>query len=147
LLSKKAFRTLSFILKDRYRSITQKLVYLVGNTKFQSLFPSVRKQITWLIGKLTSAHSLVDLNPELHISALKQIRGGDLSQDNVALTQAMIEMFDKHYDLVITIPRLTRHIIFKVTRIAQDHKPHSILLSMEARLVQKLVKARVIYLY
>ena len=138
------FKTLSFIIKDRYRSIIQKLVYLFGNTKFQSLFPVVRKQLIWLIGKLTDAHSQIDFNPELHVSALKQIIGGDLSQDNINLTQGLIGIFDKHYNLVLTIPRLIRHVIFKVTRIAQDHKSHFSLVSTEAKLVQKLVKNRVL---
>lgn len=133
---------------NRFRDVLAKLTFLISTHKFQSIFFKVRCQIIWLIAKLTQIHLQVDLKPDLHISALRQIKVSNTSTENIELSFAILSIFEMNYPWLQLHPRLIRHVVFKFTRLAQDHKGDALssLAMREGALVKKLTLSHVFFI-
>ncbi|KAI8901902.1 protein-domain-containing protein [Globomyces pollinis-pini] len=134
------FGHLSFIVRDRFRAIIVKLIYLISTVKFQKIYFEVRKQIMWIMSQLMNNIQQVDMNPEIFIWILKQIRGGDISFENNWLASSTRDIMESHLQWLKLNPTLTKHVIYTYTRIIADHTTLSVLRPKEVSLVIQLIR-------
>jgi hypothetical protein len=68
-----------------------KLFYFKFDNKYIDLI-----EIVWLVDQITSIHEHVNIDIDLYIWLLKQIRGGDLGTENIWMVNAMLKLFASH---------------------------------------------------
>ncbi|KAI8922708.1 protein-domain-containing protein [Entophlyctis helioformis] len=137
-----SFNILGFLDRDKFLSILGKLKYLASTDKHQQLFPTTRMQITWLVGMLAQDGSHL-----LHISdiiafLMRQIRGGDLSPDNVSQAKMLVELMYMHKDRLFSNRMLKYHALFFLVRHIADHERFVELRTMEEKLLEFLTSSQ-----
>ncbi|KAG1565052.1 hypothetical protein G6F45_006922 [Rhizopus arrhizus] len=114
------FQSISFVNRDNFSVIVNRLQALTISIKFQQLKLAVREQIFWLVSELTSLS--VQSVDSLYLSLLRQIKGGDISQRNVLLCDQILKLCESQKSWLDMNPRVIATFVYTYLRVIPDHR-------------------------
>ncbi|KAI9317862.1 protein-domain-containing protein [Dichotomocladium elegans] len=114
------FHSLSLVNRDHFATVIVKLQYFASSIKFQSLKSRAKDQILWLSSELTTLN--VQNIDSVYIALLRQIRCGDLSQQNTSFCYQMLKLCDAHKQWLHIYPKVLATAVFTYLRIIADHR-------------------------
>jgi len=121
------FRYLNFIVRDGFAFCMAQL-HRVILEKYPKLLESSRTQLLWLIRELV-ALNIHDADA-LCVSLCRQVIGGDISQPNLWLITALLELLNQHKEWMYSHPKMIPMVFYTFLRIILDHMPRSQFLAL-----------------
>ncbi|KAI8802044.1 protein-domain-containing protein [Cladochytrium replicatum] len=142
--AKQLFRLLRLVIRDYAHCVTQ-LNGICLSYKFARLYAHARMQIMWVLDSFAEFH--VPGTDALYISLLRQLRGGDLSSENLEMIEMCLDSVERRRKWVNECPNsklLVSHLVFTFARLLRDHKDEGLasLRQRETNLVASILKTR-----
>eukprot|EP00058_Branchiostoma_floridae_P022608 XP_002608098.1 hypothetical protein BRAFLDRAFT_126262 [Branchiostoma floridae] len=116
--AQKSLSDLTFITRDGLGLVLVKLNQLITD-HFSKLLESVRTQVLWLTRELIKTS--VAGTDGICLSLLKQIIGGDVSQKNVWLAEAVLDVLADNRPWLDKHPVLVSISVYTYLRLVEDH--------------------------
>lgn len=108
---------MQFIVRDHFGFVVGRLKILVH--RFPSLLPTPRKLLLWLLEPLLKAS--IPETDGLCLNLLRQIKGGDLGQDNLQMADRLLDLLAKNREWLDRIPHLIGASLYSYIRLLLDH--------------------------
>ncbi|KAF9581035.1 Integrator complex subunit 3, partial [Lunasporangiospora selenospora] len=139
--AREQFQHLNFVARDSLAFALRQTRYFCSLHQFHKIRPQVREQLVWLVNELTVVR--VHGVEALYLNLLRQIRGGDISQPNIQLAEAMLKLLQTHLQpWVYMFPHLVAFSCFTYLRLMLDHSRFVPLRQAEATFCAKLLRER-----
>ena len=91
-----AFKTLLFLVRDRFASVLKKLRYLLGTHKFMRTTGRVRNQLFWLVDQLVQNQQQCEPMFDIVILFMRQIRADDKSKHGLNMANSLLNLLVRH---------------------------------------------------
>ncbi|KAI8376412.1 protein-domain-containing protein [Radiomyces spectabilis] len=119
-LARKHFQCLSFVNRDNFATIIQKLHILSISLRFSSLKLRTKEQMFWIMNELTSLD--VPNIDTLYLCLFRQIKCGDTGQHNILLVEHILKLLDTHRRWLFMLPRVVATAAYTFLRLISDHR-------------------------
>ncbi|OAF68372.1 hypothetical protein A3Q56_03891 [Intoshia linei] len=117
-VSKSLFVRLNAISRDGLGGVINRVVFLVLK-KWDRLTDKTKKRITWLCRELIS-NGLVDSDKLVNV-LLRQCMSGDISPNNIFLTESMLSILDENREWLSRNTMTLRISVYSFVRLMSDH--------------------------
>lgn len=137
----KTYRDMTLLTRDGLMSVTQNLAVLVAD-KYQKLTEAARKQLLWLTKELVRNAVLSADN--IVWCLLRQAAGGDVSQANLFLVEALLDICQEFRAWLDKLPMLVAAVVYTFVRLIEDHSSPMLnpLRAREVKFVVQLIRDR-----
>lgn len=114
----RSYRDLTLVTRDMLGLVLLRSNQLIFE-KWQKLLDSTRHQIVWFCKELVK-NGVANAESVCH-SLLRQVAGGDITQKNVWLAEAMLDLFTENRVWLDKNPGLVPTVVFTYLRVITDH--------------------------
>eukprot|EP00112_Aurelia_sp_Birch-Aquarium-sp1_P003496 Seg1390.9 transcript_id=Seg1390.9/GoldUCD/mRNA.D3Y31 product="Integrator complex subunit 3" protein_id=Seg1390.9/GoldUCD/D3Y31 len=118
----KSYRDLSYISRDGFNLILNKLTHVISD-KFGRLLDTSRAQILWLAGEMMK-NSVIGVE-NVALALLKQIAGGDVSPGNIWLAENTLKMLQANRVWIDKNSSVLATSVYTYLRLIEDHDGQS----------------------
>ncbi|KAJ3008016.1 Integrator complex subunit 3 [Thoreauomyces humboldtii] len=139
-------KLLELVVNDNFHLVSDKLYQLIADLDLMSCAP-FRKMRSFSKGKILDlVDRLVDINiipaQRLLVVLTRQIRGGDVSSENLALAKSLISMLKKHTMKFTPGADLVPATVYSFLRLIADHAKEASLRQSEVEYVCHMLRTR-----
>eukprot|EP00794_Sanderia_malayensis_P010039 gene10039-11064_t len=115
----KSYRDLSYISRDGFSIILNKLIHII-NDKFARLLETPKNQVLWLIAEMMK-NSVTGID-NVVLALLKQIAGGDVGPINIWLAENALKVLQNQRSWLDKNPTVLQTALYTYLRIIEDHE-------------------------
>ncbi|PVU92244.1 hypothetical protein BB559_003776 [Furculomyces boomerangus] len=135
------YRSMMFVARDGFSHATSRIRLIASYMKFFLIKEGVKKQLFWLLNELIKVNT--QGIHQIIVTLTKQMRGGDISRQNIRLCQFMLEIVKMNKDWVYQSPELIATLFYSFGRLILDHSKYPDLRDQECDLVISLFREKV----
>lgn len=137
----KTYRDMTLLTRDGLMAVTQNLSILVAD-KYQKLTENARKQLLWLTKELIK-NAVLNVD-NIMWCLLRQAAGGDVSQANMFLVEALLDICTEYRAWLEKLPVLIGAVVYTFVRLIEDHSSPMLnsLRGREVKFVVQLIRDR-----
>jgi integrator complex subunit 3 len=114
----KSYRDLTLVTRDGLAIVLAHLNQLVLE-RYLKLNDTARSQLLWLLREMIRT-SVANVD-NLCLSLLRHAAGGDISQRNIFLIDALLDIFQENRSWLDKFPFLVASIVYTYLRLIEDH--------------------------
>ena len=114
----KLFKYLNYIVRDGHGHAISKLTLLI-HQHFHSLSFTSKKQLIFLVSEFSTL-KVMSIESVL-LALLRYVKIGDISEGNVWLCNALLDVFNVHSEWLLTLTSFVPHALSKFIRCIGDH--------------------------
>ena len=140
-VSSRLFRDLSLVARDGLQCVYRHMADLALD-KYPKLVIGAKQQLLWLTREMVQ-HQVQGMD-QIVWNLMRQIAGGDVSANNLWLTDTLLEMFMKHRPWLEKFQYLIASVVYTYLRLIEDHFHPSLekLREREVKFVVGLMRER-----
>ncbi|KAI9596655.1 protein-domain-containing protein [Syncephalis fuscata] len=131
---------MNFVVRDGYAHAVGVMRYLVGLARFNRITNDCQRQLLWLLNHMVEL-SVPSMETVLLV-LLRQLRGGDVTPQNIWLIGNTLELLMRHRDWLFTHPRLVSTSLYVYLRLMLDHAKFSSMLEREVAFCSCLLREK-----
>ncbi|RKP25535.1 protein-domain-containing protein [Syncephalis pseudoplumigaleata] len=120
---------MNFVVRDGYAHAVGVMRYMVGLARFSRMKSDCQRQLLWLLNHMVEL-SVPNMETVLLV-LLRQLRGGDVTPQNIWLIGSTLELLMRHRDWLFTHPRLISTSLYVYLRLMLDHAKFTPVLERE----------------
>ncbi|RKP05937.1 protein-domain-containing protein, partial [Thamnocephalis sphaerospora] len=134
------FRYMNYVVRDGYAHAISVLRYIVGLSRFSRMSVPCRKQLLWLLDQMI-ALSVPGMEGVV-MTLLRQLRGGDVSAENIGLISGTLDLLMRHRDWLFSYSRLIATSFYVYIRLLLEHSKFKTLLDREVAFCSCLIREK-----
>lgn len=140
-LAQKTYRDLTLVARDGMNLVVTNLTMLVAE-KYSKLTDIARRQLIWLLRELVK-HQVLNVE-NIIWNCLRQAGGGDVSQKNLFLVEALLDIFIEYRPWLENHHFLIQTVVYSYVRLIEDHANPALsnLRNKEVKFVISLIRER-----
>lgn len=135
----KTYRDVTLLTRDGLHAVTQNLSMLVAD-KYPKLSDMAKKQLLWLTKELIK-NGVANVD-SIMWCLLRQAAGGDVSQANMFLVEAILDICTEYRVWLEKLPMLVAAVVYTFVRLIEDHSSPMLspLRAKEVKFVVQLIR-------